>query len=167
MPIQGIVLIRQPRKRNNIRERRAKQAEKIRLEEVKAKMSAKKAQRMKKVRQPVLAPYHDPLTTLSAWEGPRRSMDDQLGGVWVSEHVWRTVCTPPMIDRNARYTYKSTDRQHLRTSTVETLKFIRQSPLKPVALRARLLVGVESRPASAAPYCRWQCSAKVSIYSSP
>ena len=44
-----------PRKRNNIRERRAKQAEKIRLEEVKAKMSAKKAQRMKKVRQPVLA----------------------------------------------------------------------------------------------------------------
>ena len=41
------------RKRTTLRERRERQAEKIRLEELRAKMSAKRLQRMKKVSERV------------------------------------------------------------------------------------------------------------------
>ena len=63
-----------PRKRTAIRERKERQAEKQRLEEMKAKMSAKKLQRLKKVRFPSLAKLHRLIC--SAWAGPRRSTND-------------------------------------------------------------------------------------------
>ena len=69
-----------PRKRTAIRDRKERQAEKQRLEEMKAKMSAKKLQRLKKVRLASLGACMRLMC--SAWAGPRRSTSDLSCSLW-------------------------------------------------------------------------------------